>query len=205
MLKIGLTGGIGCGKSTVSSLFQQFNVPVIDADVISHHIVKPGQKGLDLVVSLFGENILLGNGELNRVALRDCVFLDLEAKKKLEDALHPMIFDEIRFQLNLLHDEPYCIVSIPLLFETQSQRLVDRVLVVDCDKKTQYERVQKRDNLTISSIDNIISAQVSAEFRRNYANDILDNSKDSSLLAQQVKKLHNFYISLSLSQDTALS
>jgi dephospho-CoA kinase len=77
--------------------------------------------------------------------------------------------------------------------------------VVDCDKKTQYERVQKRDNLTISSIDNIISAQVSAEFRRNYANDILDNSKDSSLLAQQVKKLHNFYISLSLSQDTALS
>jgi dephospho-CoA kinase len=205
MLKIGLTGGIGCGKSTVSSLFQQFNVPVIDADVISHHIVKPGQKGLALVVSLFGENILLGNGELNRVALRDCVFLDLEAKKKLEDALHPMIFDEIRFQLNLLHDEPYCIVSIPLLFETQSQRLVDRVLVVDCDKKTQYERVQKRDNLTISSIDNIISAQVSAEFRRNYANDILDNSKDSSLLAQQVKKLHNFYISLSLSQDTALS
>jgi dephospho-CoA kinase len=205
MLKIGLTGGIGCGKSTVSSLFQQFNVPVIDADVISHHIVKPGQKGLALVVSLFGENILLENGELNRTALRDCVFLDLEAKKKLEDVLHPIIFDEIRFQLNLLHNEPYCIVSIPLLFETQSQRLVDRVLVVDCDKKTQYERVQKRDNLTISSIDNIISAQVSAEFRRNNANDILDNSKDSSLLAQQVKKLHNFYISLSLSQDTALS
>ncbi|MEI8235807.1 MAG: dephospho-CoA kinase [Methylococcaceae bacterium] len=205
MLKIGLTGGIGCGKSTVSSLFQQFNVPVIDADVISHHIVKPGQKGLALVVSLFGENILLGNGELNRTALRDCVFFDLEAKKKLEDALHPMIFEEIRFQLNLIHDEPYCIVSIPLLFETQSQRLVDRVLVVDCDKKTQYERVQKRDNLTISCIDNIISTQVSAEFRRNNANDILDNSKDSSLLAQQVKKLHNFYISLSLSQDTALS
>ena len=205
MLKIGLTGGIGCGKSTVSSLFQQLNVPVIDADVISHHIVKPGQKGLDLVVSLFGENILLGNGELNRVALRDCVFFDLEAKKKLEVALHPMIFEEIRFQLNLIHDEPYCIVSIPLLFETQSQRLVDRVLVVDCDKKTQYERVQKRDNLTISCIDNIISTQVSAEFRRNNANDILDNSKDSSLLAQQVKKLHNFYISLSLSQDTALS
>ena len=205
MLKIGLTGGIGCGKSTVSSLFEQFNVPVIDADVISHYIVKPGQKGLAEVVSLFGANILLGNGELNRTALRDCIFLDLDAKKKLEDALHPIIFEEIKFQLNQFNDQPYCIVSIPLLFETQSQRLVDRVLVVDCDKKTQYERVQKRDNLTISCIDNIISTQVSAEFRRNNANDILDNSKDSSLLAQQVKKLHNFYISLSLSQDTALS
>ena len=205
MLIIGLTGGIGCGKSTVSRLFEQFSVPVIDADVISHDIVKPGQKVLAEVVSLFGATILLENGALNRPALRACIFSDLDAKKKVETALHPIIFEEIKFQLSLLHDEPYCILSIPLLFETQSQRLVDRILVVDCDKKTQYERVQKRDNLTISSIDDIISAQVSAEFRRNNANDILDNSKDSSLLAQQVKKLHNFYISLSFSQDTALS
>ena len=110
-----------------------------------------------------------------------------------------MIFKEITSQLNLLHDVPYCIVSIPLLFETQSQRFVDRILVVDCDKKTQYQRIQKRDNLSFASVDRIIGSQVSATFRRNNANDILDNSKDGVLLAQQIKTLHNFYISLSLS------
>ena len=205
MLKIGLTGGIGCGKSTVSTLFEQLNVPVIDADVISHNIVKPNQRGLMAIVALFGKAILLDNGELNRAALRESVFSNVESKKKLEAELHPLIFDEMTAQLNLLHDLPYCIVSIPLLFETQSQRFVDRILVVDCDKKTQYERVQKRDNLPFTSIDKIIASQVSAEFRRNNANDILDNSKDADLLAQHVKKLHNFYISLRLSQDTTRS
>jgi dephospho-CoA kinase len=199
MLKIGLTGGIGCGKSTVSRLFEQLNVPVIDADVISHNIVKPNQKGLMMVVALFGDTILLENGELNRAALKEFIFSDMESKKKLEAALHPLIFNEITSQLNLLHDVPDCIVSIPLLFETQSQRFVDRILVVDCDKKTQYQRIQKRDNLSFASIDRIIGSQVSATFRRNNANDILDNSKDGVLLAQQIKTLHNFYISLSLS------
>jgi dephospho-CoA kinase len=199
MLKIGLTGGIGCGKSTVSSLFEQLHVPVIDADTISHQIVKPHQQGLAVLIALFGCEILLENGELNRAALKEFIFSDVESKKKLEAALHPLIFNEITTQLDLLHDVPYCIVSIPLLFETQSQRFVDRILVVDCDKKTQHERVQKRDNLSFASIDRIIASQVSAEFRRNNANDILDNSKDGVLLAQQVKTLHNFYISLSLS------
>lgn len=205
MLKIGLTGGIGCGKSTVSNLFEQLNVPVIDADVISHNLVKPNQKGLMMVVDLFGDTILLDNGELNRVMLRELVFSDVESKKKLESALHPLIFDEMTLQINQLHDVAYCIVSIPLLFETQSQRFVDRILVVDCDKKTQYERVQKRDNLPFASIDKIIASQVSDEFRRNNANDILDNSKDAALLAPHVKKLHNFYNSLRLSQDTTRS
>ncbi len=205
MLKVGLTGGIGCGKSTVSSLFEQFNVPVIDADSIAHHLVKPGQQGLTAIISVFGQAVVSKTGELNRAMLKKRIFSDIDAKNQLEVLLHPLIFAEITRQLTLLHDVPYCIVSIPLLFETQSQRLVDRVLVVDCDKKTQYERVQKRDNLSFSSIDKIIAAQVSAEFRRNNANDILENSKDSSPLAQQVKKLHNFYISLSFSQDTTRS
>lgn len=199
MLKVGLTGGIGCGKSTVSDLFKQLNVPVIDADVIAHALVKPDQKGLASIVSLFGDAILLSSGELNRLALKDRIFSDPDAKKQVESVLHPLIFDEITVQLHSLPNVPYCIVSVPLLFETQSQRLVDRILVVDCDKKTQYERVQKRDGLTIASIDRILATQVSAEFRRNNANDLLDNSAHSGLLAQKVKKLHNFYISVSLS------
>ncbi len=200
MLKIGLTGGIGCGKSTVSDLFKQFNVPVIDADVIAHEIVKPHQQGLAAIVAAFGESVLFSSGELNRCALKARIFSDESARKQLESVLHPLIFDEIAAQLcSLPKNVPYCIVSIPLLFETQSQRLVDRILVVDCDKKTQYERVQKRDNLSIASIDRILATQVSAEFRRNNANDLVDNSASSGLLAQKVKKLHNFYLSVSFS------
>ena len=200
MLKIGLTGGIGCGKTTVSNLFQQFNVPIIDADEISRHLVKSGTPALKKIETVFGSEILLGNGELNRVYLKKCIFDDSTAKQKLEAILHPLIFQEISNQLNAISAD-YCIVAIPLLFETHAEFLFDRILVIDCDEKTQIERVQIRDNLSLTEIRAILAAQVSSEFRQKHAHDIVDNSKNNDQLAEQVKKLHNFYISLSQNQD----
>lgn len=196
MLKIGLTGGIGCGKTTVSNLFKQFNIPIIDADEISHQLVKARKPAWQSIKNVFGSEILLENGELNRADLKKRIFEDSTAKQKLEAILHPLIFQEISNQLNAISAN-YCIVSIPLLFETHAEFLFDRILVIDCDEKTQIERVQKRDNLSLARIQAILATQVSLEFRKNHADDILDNSKNNDLLAEQVKKLHNFYLSLS--------
>lgn len=200
MLKIGLTGGIGCGKSTVSNLFAKFNVPIIDADEISHQLVQTGQPALQKIKNTFGSKMLLKNGELNRSVLKTHIFQNPKAKKQLEAILHPLIFEEISNRVHLL-SEAYCILSIPLLFETHAESFVDRVLVIDCDEKTQIERVQKRDNLPLKQIETILAAQVSRDFRQKHADDLLDNSKSNRSLAEDVKKLHNFYISLSHKQD----
>jgi dephospho-CoA kinase len=203
MLKIGLTGGIGCGKTTVSNLFSELGVPIIDADKISHALVQAGQPALQNIKNAFGSNSLLENGQLNRPALKAHIFQNPTAKQQLEAILHPLIFQEISNQVHLL-SEAYCILSIPLLFETHAESLVNRILVIDCDKQTQIERVQKRDNLSDEQIETIISSQVSREFRLLNADDILNNTKKQSVLAKEVKKLHNFYLSLSLDYDTPL-
>ncbi len=195
MLRIGLTGGIGCGKSTVSLLFEQLGVPILDADEISHQLVQIGQPALETIRDIFGSEMLLENGALNRVALKNLIFENSLAKKQLESILHPLIFQEICYQNDLL-TAPYCIVSVPLLFETHSESLVNRILVVNCDEETQIERVTKRDNLPLKQIQSILATQVSATFRQNHADDIIENSKNNAL-AEQVKKLHNFYLSLS--------
>ncbi len=196
MLKIGLTGGIGCGKSTVSRLFEQLDVPILDADEVSHRLVQIGQPALETIRCVFGSEMLLENGALNRVGLKNLIFENLLAKKQLETILHPLIFQEISNQIAVL-TASYCIVSVPLLFETHSESLVNRILVVNCDVETQIERVTKRDNLPLKQIQSILATQVSAAFRQNHADDIIENSKNNTTLAEQVKKLHNFYLSLS--------
>ncbi|MEI6745441.1 MAG: dephospho-CoA kinase [Methylococcaceae bacterium] len=196
MLKIGLTGGIGCGKSTVSRLFEQLGAPIIDADEVSHQLVQIGQPALETIRCVFGSEMLLENGALNRVGLKNLIFENLLAKKQLEAILHPLIFQEISNQIAVL-TASYCIVSVPLLFETHSESLVNRILVVNCDVETQIERVTKRDNLPLKQIQSILAIQVSAAFRQNHADDIIENSKNNTTLAEQVKKLHNFYLSLS--------
>lgn len=201
MLKIGLTGGIGCGKSTVSHLFANFGIPIIDADEISHRLVVRGQPALQRIAQVFGSEILLENGELNRAALKARIFKDSQSKQKLEDILHPLVFSSCTEQLKSL-SSAYCILSIPLLFETHAESFVDRILIVDCDEKTQIARVQQRDNLPLASVQAIIATQVSSVFRKTHAHDIIDNSKNDVALAEQVKKLHNFYLSLSHCQDT---
>lgn len=196
MLKIGLTGGIGSGKSTVSRLFAKLNVPIIDADVTAHRLVQPGQPALVEIRRVFGDKIVMPNGQLDRAALRTLVFADPEQKKKLESILHPLIRAELRSEAEN-RTEPYCILAIPLLFETGMQQWVDRVLVVDCPVEIQIERVKKRDHLEDATIHAIIATQVSRETRTAGADDLIDNSGADSHLAEQVKKLHNLYLSLS--------
>lgn len=196
MLKIGLTGGIGCGKSTVTALFNQLNVPVIDADEIAHQLVAVGQPALQLIQQTFGANTLHSDGSLNRDIMRDLVFSNPEKKQKLEAIIHPLVYQTIAEHTRLLN-APYCILSIPLLFETNNADFVNRVLVVDCPVEAQIERVQKRDNLTVERVQSIIDTQVSRAFRIAHAHDIIDNTKTATELAKQVEKLHNLYLSLS--------
>jgi len=196
VLKVGLTGGIGCGKSTVTALFKQLNVPVIDADEIAHQVVAIGQPALKLIQQIFGSDSLNADGSLNRNTIRELVFTDPEQKKKLEAIIHPLVYQTIQARLALL-TSPYCLLSIPLLFETNKADFVDRILVVDCPVATQIERVQKRDHLSTERVQSIIDSQVSRAFRIAHAQDVIDNTQSTTELAQQVEKLHNLYLSLS--------
>lgn len=200
MLKIGLTGGIGCGKTTISKLFEQLNIPVIDADTIAHQLVEIGQPALREITEAFGSNILNDNGSLNRKKLGQVIFSDSLQKKQLEAIMHPLTYQAIQTALKSL-DSAYCIISIPLLFETDMTSLVDRILVIDCPLENQIERVQKRDNMPLAQIQAIINSQVSRTFRRSHAHDLLDTSIANDKLAEAVKKLHNSYLSLSACQD----
>ncbi|MGZ4969977.1 MAG: dephospho-CoA kinase [Methylobacter sp.] len=200
MLKVGLTGGIGCGKSTVAKIFANFNIPVLDADEIAHRLVEKGQPALDQIQHEFGAAILNPSGSLNRQRLRDIVFSDLKRKQKLESILHPLVYKTLQAELEQL-TAPYCIISIPLLFETNMAGFVDRILVIDCPVETQIERVKMRDNLTIERIQSIIDNQVSRAYRKAKAEDLIDNSTTDYRLAEQVKKLHNLYLSLSACRD----
>ena len=196
MLKIGLTGGIGCGKTTVANCFADLGVPLIDADEIAHDIVEPGKPALGLLEAHFGKQIIV-SGSLDRAALREIVFSDPEQKKHLESILHPLVYQEIQRQLDKLLGS-YVIISIPLLLETKMQSFVDRILVIDCPFEQQINRVKNRDRLSVQRIQSIISTQVSREQRLSAADDIIDNSSSTpQQLAEQVKKLHNSYLLLS--------
>lgn len=200
MLKIGLTGGIGCGKTTAAKIFEQLKAPVIDADEIAHQLVAIGQPALARIKQEFGTGVFNPDGSLNRQTLGDFIFSDSKQKEKLESILHPLVYQSIQSELKLV-DAPYCIICIPLLFETNMNHIVDRILVVDCPVETQIDRLQKRDNMTIARIQSIIGSQVSRTYRKAHANDLLDNSKTDNRLAEEVKKLHNLYLSISASQD----
>jgi dephospho-CoA kinase len=200
MLKVGLTGGIGSGKTTVAKVFASLNIPVIDADEIAHRLVEKGQPALAQIQQEFGTDILNPDGSLNRKKLGERIFSDPEQKQKLESILHPIIYKTIQSEIEQLN-APYCIICIPLLFETGMVHFVDRVLVVDCPVEMQIERVKNRDNLTVEKIQSIINSQASREFRKEKADDLIDNTVTDYRLAEQVKKLHNSYLSLSDHQD----
>jgi len=203
MLKIGLTGGIGCGKSTVARIFEQLKTPVIDADEIAHQLVAIGQPALAQIRQDFGTVVFKPDGSLDRKKLSEIVFSDPKQKQKLESILHPLVYEAIQAALNQLNqlNKSYCIISIPLIFETNMTHLVDRILVVDCSVETQIKRVRKRDNMAIERIQSIIDSQVSRAFRKAHTNDLIDNSVTDDRLAEEVKKLHNLYLSISNCQD----
>lgn len=192
LLRIGLTGGIGSGKSTVCKLFSEYHVPVIDADRISHDLLRRDRPGYVAVVKHFGERIIMENGEIDRPLLRKLVFSDDSLKKALEDLLHPMIFDEIREKVLQLETD-YCIISIPLLVESNCRQLVDRVLVIDAPEETRLKRAVGRDNSTPGQIRKIMHSQATTEQRKAIADDIITNDSDIESLRAQVARLHNLY------------
>ena len=195
ILKIGLTGGIGCGKSTVCQLFAEHGVNIIDADLIARDIVQPGKPALLQLVAYFGPQILNSDERLNRSALRAIIFNNTEARDRINAIMHPRIYREIEQLVNTLHAD-YCIIAVPLLFETGVQDMFDRILVIDCDKDTQIRRVSQRDQADLQQIEAIISSQLPRERRLELADDVIHNTTTVQVLAEQVKKLHNSYTQL---------
>ena len=189
MYKVGLTGGIGCGKSTVSNLFKQLSVPIIDADDIAHALVAPGQSTLDKISQHFGASCIRPDGSLDRAALRDIIFNDPEKKTRLENLMHPLIYSKINQQISVL-SAPYVIISIPLLIETRMQSLVDHILVVDCPLEVQINRVKSRDKLNDMQITAIINSQASRTERLAQADSIIDNTQNIVTLSQDINTLH---------------
>ncbi len=195
MLKVGLTGGIGCGKSTAANIFAELGAPVIDADQISHELVEPGAPALLEITRQFGPGILAADGTLDRNKLRTLIFSQAHYKKQLEAILHPLIYAEMRRLMQTLQ-YPYVILCIPLLLETKMQYFVDRILVIDCPVEQQIKRVKLRNKHSEATIKAIIASQISRELRLSAADDIIDNSSDTTKLAEHIKKLHNLYLSL---------
>ena len=204
VLRVGLTGGIGSGKSTVCNLFKNIGVPVIDADEIARQLTEPAQPALQLIVDAFGANVLTGSGELNRAYLRKLVFHDDAARTMLEHILHPLIYKEIERSIRLL-DHPYCIVCIPLLIERNVHGKVDRVLVIDAPEEQQIVRACKRDHTDRINILRIMQTQATRAMRLADADDIIHNDGDMISLRKQVLILHAAYNKMALDkqgQDT---
>lgn len=195
-LKIGLTGGIASGKTTVSQKFADLGIPIIDADIIAHALVQPGQPAFLEIIQAFSTDLIQPDGTLNRTKLRTQVFSNQQQRHQLEAILHPRIRQQMQQQVTQ-QQAPYCILSIPLLLETQQMDLVDRVLVVDCATELQRTRLKHRhNNLTPDQIDQILAAQATRPARLAIANDVIDNNSDLNYLKQQVITLHNFYLTL---------
>lgn len=196
MLVIGLTGGIGCGKSIVSSLFsQKYNIPVLDADIIARDISnKPHVKRI--IRDTFGNKYFDQNNTLLRDKIRLAIFEEPELRKELEDILHPLVYDEIQSKLELINNN-YCLVVIPLLLEKNRKSFLNRVLVIDCSEKTQIKRVMMRDQCSEDNVKNIIATQISRDDRLKLADDIIVNDSDIFLVEQQIEKLHKKYLDLS--------
>lgn len=190
---IGLTGGIGSGKSAVSDCFEKLGVTVVDADVVAREVVEPGTVALKSIADHFGDDILTAEGALDRAALRTLIFSDENQRKWLEALLHPLIRKEIIAQLNQ-SNSPYSILSSPLLLETDQQALVDRVLVVDVPVELQLERTVQRDNNSTNQVKSIISAQSTRTYKQQKADDIILNIGTIEELQKDVFALHQRYL-----------
>jgi dephospho-CoA kinase len=196
MLKIGLTGGIASGKTRISNLFSQLKTPIIDTDIISREILEPSQPGYLAILNHFGNSIILDDEKIDRRKLRQIVFNDRTEKQWLESVLHPIIFKRAQQLIGRHNKANFVIVVIPLLFETNFNQLVDRVLVVDCDVNTQIERLLLRDKIDAALAQKMIDQQWSNQNRINHADDIICNNNGDDL-DDQVMALHQKYLTLS--------
>jgi len=196
-LIIGLTGGIASGKSTVCKFFSNLSIPIIDADQISHDLTKINGLAYSEIIEFFGESITGKNGDIDRKKLGSIVFKSKRDKEKLESIIHPKVLDTIQTEIKSAEGE-YKIIEVPLLIESGFQKFTDRILVVDCSIQTQMERLMKRDEITEEYTKNILSNQIDRETRLKFANEIVINEKNNSLikLEEEVKNIHNFYLDL---------
>lgn len=196
MYAVGLTGGIASGKTTISRLFAELGVPVIDTDVISRELLEPGQLGYRQVIEHFGDAILNPANEIDRARLREIVFNDRQQKTWLETMLHPLIYQRTLETIRGHRRADYVLVVVPLLFETNFQSLVDRVLAVDCPAEHQIERLVKRDGIERELAIKMLAQQLDNSSRLARAHDSIDNRGDGSNLRADVASLHRRYSEL---------
>lgn len=192
--RIGLTGGIGTGKSTVARLFAGFGVPTIDADEVVHALMEPGQAGFIQTVAAFGRGIVR-DGQIDRRTLRQRIFSNTVDRQRLEGILHPMVYRELEVWAHSLNT-PYCVLSIPLLIETAPPDFVNRVLVVDCSPEQQMRRVTTRDGICAEDAASVIKAQMARSNRLLSADDVISNDGAEDELRNQVEALHARYLAL---------
>ena len=195
--KIGLTGGIASGKTTVSDCFKKVGTKVIDADEISHDVTKPDGSAFKEIISSFGTDILDVNGQIDRKKLRSLIFDDLSKKEMLEKIIHPKVREKMFKAINQ-SNEHYLIISVPLLVETGMNQMMDRTLVVDCSEGTQIERLMDRDKITFDEAKSIMANQALRSDRQRFADDLIVNEKNVTLneLEKQVFELHERYSKL---------
>lgn len=191
---VGLTGGIGSGKSAVGKLFADRGVVVIDTDGIAHELTAPGGAAIPAIRAEFGDQVVTADGALDRGAMRSLVFADPQSRKRLEAILHPMIRTESERRVAAA-ESPYTILMVPLLVESPGYRnRVDRVAVVDCREETQIERVMQRNSLARAEVERILAAQASRAERLAAADDVIDNDGTLAELGPRVEKLHVSYL-----------
>ncbi|HHF4898477.1 TPA: dephospho-CoA kinase [Haemophilus influenzae] len=194
---VGLTGGIGSGKTTIANLFADLGVPLVDADVVAREVVAKDSPLLSKIVEHFGAQILTKQGELNRAALREIVFHHDEEKQWLNNLLHPAIRERMKQQLSE-QTAPYTLFVVPLLIENKLTALCDRILVVDVSPQTQLARSAQRDNNNFEQIQRIMNSQVSQQARLKWADDVINNDTDLAQnlphLQKKVLELHQFYL-----------
>lgn len=197
MFILGLTGGIGSGKTAVSDRFQEKGISVVDADICSRIVVEKGRPALDKIAEHFGSEILTHDAELDRAALRSRIFSHVEEKKWLEALLHPLIAEEVFHQLNTATSD-YVILASPLLIESQQNLICDRTLVVDVPIDIQVQRTCARDNNDEEQVRNIIKSQSDRETRLAAASDVIENTQGFEFLDQQVTQLHQQYLQMAI-------
>lgn len=195
-LVVGVTGGIGSGKTTVARLFQQRGATVVDTDEISHELTRAHGAAMPAIRARFGERYLEASGALDRSAMRTLAFQDAAARRDLESILHPLIREQSA-RLIRAAQTPYVLFVVPLLVETGGKRAgMDRVLVVDCPESIQVARTMQRSGLSESQVRTIMAAQATREQRLAHADDIIDNGSNEADLSDQVENLHHRYLSL---------
>lgn len=201
MLKVGVTGGIASGKSTLAKQFAGFGIVIADADLIARNLTASGNPGLSALRAALGDSILNAEGELDRARMRRRLFADAELRKRIEVILHPLVIEELARQLAAAQG-PYCLAVVPLLAETAAARaLVDRILVVDCSEQTQLARLMSRDGENESSARAMLAAQLDRTRRLAAGDDILVNETGLAPLQDAVRQLHTFYLELAAQQD----